>query len=367
MIEPKMSGEALLADIRQTAAAEDKRLYLWWLGQSGFLVQYHGHHLLLDPYLSDSLTRKYADSDRPHVRMTGLPIEPWRLDFIDVITSSHNHTDHLDAATILPLVEVNPSVDLIIPAANGRFAAERLGLPIDRLTLINDGETTAASGFTFHAVPAAHETVERDGEGRCRFLGYVVTCGPWKIYHSGDTVLYDDIVDRVGQWEIDVAIVPINGRDPARGVAGNLTGPEAAELAANLGARVAIPCHYDMFEFNTASPDAFLETARQLGQPCRVLPCGQRWCSDELDQLESTQHHLRDRLACLEVFATRMEAEHAVTLLESAGIHARVNVDDTFAGFPLTAGGARLLVFDCDLPRARQLLDHPSEDPETDA
>ncbi len=43
---------------------------LWWLGQSGFLVQWQGRHLLLDPYLSESLTKKYAATDKPHVRMT---------------------------------------------------------------------------------------------------------------------------------------------------------------------------------------------------------------------------------------------------------------------------------------------------------
>ena len=57
-------------------------------------MQWNDHHLLLDPYLSDSLTRKYAATDKPHVRMTELVIDPARLDFIDAVTSSHNHTDH---------------------------------------------------------------------------------------------------------------------------------------------------------------------------------------------------------------------------------------------------------------------------------
>jgi hypothetical protein len=31
-----------------------------------------------------------------------------------------------------------------------------------------------------------------------------------------------------------------------------------------------------MFEFNTASPDEFVETCARLGQPCRVLRAGER-------------------------------------------------------------------------------------------
>ena len=46
------------------------RLHIWWLGQSGFLVQWQGQRALLDPYLSDSLTEKYAHTDKPHVRMS---------------------------------------------------------------------------------------------------------------------------------------------------------------------------------------------------------------------------------------------------------------------------------------------------------
>ncbi len=276
MLRPLLADDALLADIH---AAKPSRaaFQLWWLGQSGFLVHWQDRHLLLDPYLSDSLTRKYAATDKPHVRMTERAIDPARLTMIDVATSSHNHTDHLDAETLLPLLEANPQLELLVPAANRAFAAERLGCPEERRTPINDGESTTLAGFTFHAVPAAHEEVERDTAGRCRYLGYVVTFGDFAIYHSGDTMLYEGQVERLRQWKIDVALLPINGRAPERRVAGNLWGREAAGLAHAIGAAIAIPCHYDMFEFNTATPEEFIAEASRLGQPVRVLECGERF------------------------------------------------------------------------------------------
>ena len=109
MIVPALSHDGLLADI-EGANKRDDRLRLWWLGQSGFLVQSNGRHLLFDPYLSDSLTAKYAATDKPHVRMTELVIDPRRLDFMDVVTSSHNHTDHLDGETLIPLLQANPAL-----------------------------------------------------------------------------------------------------------------------------------------------------------------------------------------------------------------------------------------------------------------
>jgi L-ascorbate metabolism protein UlaG (beta-lactamase superfamily) len=283
MIEPVLRDEAFLADVAD-ARAERDRLHLWWLGQSGFLVQWNGHHLLLDPYLSDSLTRKYANTDKPHVRMTARVVAPERLDFIDVVTSSHNHTDHLDADTIKPLLEVNPGLGLVIPEANRAFVAERLEQPGQRPLGLDAGESVTVAGFKMTAVPAAHETLDKDAQGRCRYLGYVVECGPWTLYHSGDSVRYDGQVAWFSRWKLDVALLPINGRSQARRVAGNLDGVEAAALAKDLGVRVVIPCHYEMFEFNTASPEPFVGAAQQVGQRWRVLRAGERWSSAELGQ-----------------------------------------------------------------------------------
>jgi len=67
VIRPVQSHDALLADIR-ASNRHDGSFRLWWLGQSGFLLSYESKCILLDPYLSDSLTEKYAGTDKPHVR-----------------------------------------------------------------------------------------------------------------------------------------------------------------------------------------------------------------------------------------------------------------------------------------------------------
>ena len=133
-------------------------------------------------------------------------------------------------------------------------------------------------------MPAAHERLEKDENGRHKFLGYVVEFGNAFIYHSGDTVLYEGMVGWLRRWPIDVALLPINGRAPERRVAGNLWGREAAQLAKDIGARLVIPCHYEMFEFNTATPDEFVMECRQLDQRYRVLRAGERWSSEELSR-----------------------------------------------------------------------------------
>lgn len=283
MKKPHLQGDAFLADVR-SAARRGEPFHVWWLGQSGFLVQWEGRDLLFDPYLSDSLTEKYAATDKPHVRMIERVIEPERLDFVDVVTSSHNHTDHLDAETLVPLMRANPSAMLVIPEANREFVSDRLGIDLEAPIGLDVGEQCEVAGFHLTGVPAAHETIDRDESGRMTHLGYIVEFGPWTIYHSGDTVRYAGMADRLREWSIDVALLPINGRNPERRVAGNLDGEEAARLANEVGARVVIPCHYDMFEFNTASTEPFRAEADRLGQRAVILENGERWSCDLGDE-----------------------------------------------------------------------------------
>jgi L-ascorbate metabolism protein UlaG (beta-lactamase superfamily) len=269
-------NDEFLDDIAQAKNDQD-HLHVWWLGQSGFLVQWLGYHLLMDPYLSDSLTKKYANTDKPHIRMTERVIAPERLNFIDVVTSSHNHTDHLDGETITPLLNTNPGLVVMVSQANLEFSAQRLQVLPHRLTAITPQQPVQTGPFTFHAVPSAHEVLEADELGNPKYIGLVVKAGPWTLYHSGDTVRYAGMDEQLRQWQIDLAMLPINGRDPRRGVAGNLSGAEAAQLAFDSKVRLVIPCHYQMFQFNSATPEEFIQTAQQLSQAYHVLGCGQRF------------------------------------------------------------------------------------------
>jgi L-ascorbate metabolism protein UlaG (beta-lactamase superfamily) len=283
VIRPLQSHDALLADIR-ASDRRDGSFRLWWLGQSGFLLQWQGVHVLLDPYLSDSLTRKYSQTDKLHVRMTELVIDPARLAFADIATSTHNHTDHLDAETLRPILAENPGLKLVIAEANRGFVAERLGIDPALPVGVDDGTIVEISGIRFSGVASAHENVERDEQGRARFLGYVLQFGEWAIYHSGDTIRYPGMAEKLRPFGVQVALLPINGRAPERRVPGNLFGHEAAQLAKDIAAGLVIPCHFDMFAFNTATPDEFRSECDRLGQPHKVLQCGERWDSEGLQQ-----------------------------------------------------------------------------------
>jgi L-ascorbate metabolism protein UlaG (beta-lactamase superfamily) len=273
LIKAKQKDDTLRSDMLAFESPDSFKV--WWLGQSGFLVKWQGKYLLLDPYLSDSLSIKYQYTDKPHVRMSELVIDPARLDFINVVTSSHNHTDHLDASTLNPILEHSENPMLIIPEANREFVADRLSCDPAFPVGLNDGITVQCSGFTITGIPAAHNTIERNEKGELRFMGLIIQFGTYTLYHSGDTLLFDGLVEILKSYNIDMAYLPINGNKPERKVAGNLNPEEAARLAKDAGIKLTIPHHYHMFTFNTEEPAVFESFCRSEQVSCKILEIGE--------------------------------------------------------------------------------------------
>jgi L-ascorbate metabolism protein UlaG (beta-lactamase superfamily) len=280
MIKALRKDQVLLEDILQYE--ESSVLHCWWLGQSGFLLQYKGKRLLLDPYLSDTLTLKYASTDKPHERISELVIDPAMLPPINIVTSSHNHTDHLDAATLKPILQKAPTCKLIIPEANRDFVAERLNIEKTIPIGLNDGETYQDETFKITAIPAAHNTIDRNEAGQCRYLGYFISVGGIRIYHSGDTLYYSEMEKLISDFAPHVALLPINGNLASRKVAGNLNAEEAVNVAKTCNIPYVIPCHYDLFAFNTADVNEFINIAKAKQQGYLVLNLGGKWSSKEL-------------------------------------------------------------------------------------
>lgn len=276
MIQPTLQDAALLADISAHGQCGDDRLHLWWLGQSGFLLKHDGRVFLFDPYLSDSLTKKYAETDKPHVRMTARCVEPGELPKPEFVTASHIHTDHLDAETLEPLARSHPGLKLVLPWPILEEARSRLKTVPVEFQPLDAGQCLRGAGWELHALASAHNDLKTDPAGRHHYLGFVLVVGPHRIYHSGDTLWHEGLVPALLNLKCDLMLLPINGNRPERRVSGNLNGTEAAALARACGARLVVPCHYEMFTFNTETPEEFKTACERLGQPYAVLSCGAR-------------------------------------------------------------------------------------------
>ncbi|MCP9769613.1 MBL fold metallo-hydrolase [Lacihabitans sp. LS3-19] len=273
MIKAFQKGRALIEDIKNFESSEGFKV--WWLGQSGFLLKFKGETILFDPYLSDSLSVKYQNTDKPHVRMSELVIGPIFLENINIVTSSHNHTDHLDADTLNPIFENNSDIKFIIPEANRAFVVDRLKCAVDYPIGMDDGKNIKIGNFEIIGLPAAHNSLDKDVSGQCKFMSFVVKFGDFVVYHSGDTLWYDGLEERLKSFNLDLAFLPINGNRPERKVAGNLSFQEAAELGKIAQIKCVVPHHYHLFEFNTEDPKNFENACKKIGTPHKILELGQ--------------------------------------------------------------------------------------------
>jgi L-ascorbate metabolism protein UlaG (beta-lactamase superfamily) len=228
---------------------------LWWLGQAGFVVRTAGRTLLIDPYLSDSLAKKYAGKIYPHIRAMPAPLSPAQARGIDAVLCTHRHSDHMDPGTLPDVAALNPPCIFVVPKA-ARERALEIGLPDERIAGMADGDRLLPfEGISIEALPSAHEERKRNERGEDEFLGYILRAGGVALYHSGDCVPYPGLRERLAGLDIDAALLPINGRDERRrsnGIPGNFTFREAVELSGGAGIPSLICHHFGMFDFNTA-------------------------------------------------------------------------------------------------------------------
>ncbi|HEV3166589.1 MAG TPA: MBL fold metallo-hydrolase [Isosphaeraceae bacterium] len=277
LIQPVRQGVALLDEIAATQP-QPGSIAVWWLGQSGYLIKSRSGVLVIDPYLSEHLTRKYLGTAKPHIRMTAAPLRGGDLRGVDLVLASHKHSDHLDPGTIPDLMAASQGAALCLPAALIDHAVE-MALPAERLFGLDAGLSFHRAGFSVRAIPSSHEGLDTDAQGRHLYLGYVIEVEGLRLYHSGDSMLYDGLNQQLGDRPFDVLFLPINGRDPARGVAGNMSAAEAVSLASQMRSRFLVPHHYDMFTFNTVPVEEFENEARRLPAAVapKILRCGERW------------------------------------------------------------------------------------------
>ncbi len=251
MRKPSLSWSS--APVPMARAAARAGLSLHWLGQAGFLLESASLRILIDPYLSDSLAIKYRGAAHPHVRMSPSAADPASLRDIDIVLATHGHTDHLDPMTIGPVAAANPACIFVVPASCVDKALDR-GVPRDRLVEANAFAPLDVAGLTIHPIPAAHEELAIDDHGRLVCLGFVLELGGVVVYHPGDCAPYPGLADNLAPFAVDLALLPVNGRDGVRlasGVPGNFSLEEAAALAESVGFGAAIGHHFGMFDFNT--------------------------------------------------------------------------------------------------------------------
>ena len=266
MRQPLTHGRELIEEVDGTISVTPT---LWWLGHSGFVIRFATITFYIDPCFSTL-------ADRP--RLTAAPLTGEQVRHADMIFSTHAHSAHLDAPAIVAMLQASKRAKLALPKS-AAFQAHEAGIPFDRMTTTDAGLRIEYFKDNLYgrvyAAPSAHPQLDWTPGGGYPYLGYLIRFGRWTIYHAGDGVLYDGLVDRLRPFNVSVALLPIGGH--------NFSVSEAAQLASDIGAKWIVPMHYGTFGEDRAEESSFV--SHMLGhrpeQPFKVFQCGEKWTVPE--------------------------------------------------------------------------------------
>jgi L-ascorbate 6-phosphate lactonase len=259
---------------------EPNQLTIQYIGQVGVILRKNDIAIAIDPYLTDSVDQLGGSPNGFWVRRYAPPVKPETLTDLDLVLCTHEHMDHMDPGTLRAIAEASPSCRFGAPKVC-LPALEAMGIAPSRLQALGVQEAWSfADELSIQPIPAWHEERVQDEGGWDHYLGYMLKWDNLCLYHAGDTLLKDELVEALSGYTIDVGFLPINGRDIFRnrlGVVGNMNALEAADLAAYLHFDIVVPVHFDMYPNNSEGISPFVERLYQkhLGQKFHIFQPGE--------------------------------------------------------------------------------------------
>ncbi|MGE5602109.1 MAG: MBL fold metallo-hydrolase [Nitrososphaerales archaeon] len=253
---------SMLAERIRETEVQPGALAIWWLAQAGFVYKTPaGAVVYVDAYLSDCVHRLLAGELYGFKRIIPAPISPEEVE-ADLVVCTHSHADHFDYDAI-PVLARDPRIHFVV-ASDCKAELEKAGVPPERATIIREGDSFAHGDLTITAVFADH------GDLAPEAVGLLLQCGAEsgggiRVWQVSDSAYRPDKWQDIFAAGVDVIILPING------AFGNLDGVQAARLAGNAHARVAIPCHFWMFAEHGGSPAQFLDACKEFASETQPL------------------------------------------------------------------------------------------------
>ncbi len=183
------------------------------------------------------------------------PFKVAKRDTADVVVISHEHFDHLSKDDLLKVISGNTTI-----VASPQCKTGLQGVKAKMVHYLNPGEKFGAGSVGIEAVPAYNTNKFREpgkvfhpkGE---QGVGFIITLDGTRVYFAGDT----DFIPEMKTVSCDIALLPVSGTYV-------MTAEEAAEAAAAINPKIAVPMHYAAI----VGSDADAKKFKSLVKNCQV-------------------------------------------------------------------------------------------------
>lgn len=244
-----------------------------WIGHATLLLQIGGVNILTDPHFSDRASPvDFAGPKRvvpPAMSIDELPN-------IDLVVISHNHYDHLDAASVIKLnKKANGKTRFLVPLGLKRWFTAR---KIDNVVEMDWWEERTESNLRIAFTPMQHWSKRTLSDtNQTLWGGWFIAKEDYKFLFLADTGYSKDFADIYSRYgAVDLAAIPMGHYEPRWFMKLQHANPEdALNIMRDLHARQAVGIHWGTFDDLTDEslydPPKALASAREQAR----LPDGQ--------------------------------------------------------------------------------------------
>lgn len=218
---------------------------LTYHGHSCVELESGGHKIIIDPFLKGNSHAKAKPSDIK----------------VEAVLVTHGHGDHVGDA-----VEIAKKNDC--PVVCNFEISNWLSAKGVKTHPMHIGGSHPFDWGRVKLTPALHGSVLPDGTYGGNPAGFLVFMGGKCVYHAGDTGITSDMQLYGRLNPIDIALLPIGDNF-------TMDVNDAVEAAVLLGAKQAMPIHFDTFPIIAANPQEFIRKVEARGIKGRICMPGE--------------------------------------------------------------------------------------------
>ena len=198
-----------------------------------------------------NIAEKILWTGQASVKIPGLGaniyVDPLKIkaeDKADIVLITHSHDDHLSLSDLKKVC-----CDQTTILAPKDVASKIKNIPQKETLIVAPGDTVSINNVKIEAVPMYNIKKTNYHPKSKNWVGYLINGNGITVYHAGDT----ERIPEMKNIQCDIALLPLGQKYTMNSV------EDAAESAKDVGAKLAIPIHYGLYEGTTKDAVKFKE------------------------------------------------------------------------------------------------------------